>query len=145
MYGRSNLYTGAHECPHVTTELRRMVKELVYRSRALLQIEEVAEYPQKAMQRQAQTATAPAHCSLTAHKLRSIRAFLTLRRLEVLISNQNLPLRRWACAHHFHRIAIGDSGRRAHAMCVQTMHAHAHEQAHARAHAHAHEQVHAGN
>ena len=100
---------------------------------------------QKAMQRQAQTATAPAHCSLTAHKLRSIRAFLTLRRLEVLISNQNLPLRRWACAHHFHRIAIGDSGRRAHAMCVQTMHAHAHEQAHARAHAHAHEQVHAGN
>ena len=46
MYGRSNLYTGAHEYPHVTTELRRMVKELVYRSRALLQIEEVAEYPE---------------------------------------------------------------------------------------------------
>ena len=37
--------TGAHEYPVVTRELRKMVKELVQRSREWLQSEEVAEYP----------------------------------------------------------------------------------------------------
>ena len=41
-----SISTGAHEYPFLTTELRKMVKELVHRkSREWLQTEEEAEYP----------------------------------------------------------------------------------------------------